>query len=290
MTTTIDSELEKKAESLRLSDGDLQEEYKSDNIQASAVINDNKASNATSKTFHFIPLRMGGSGGTHKPSKGSLSLIENEVTLDDLKMMTSKFYELAFMDDTLDKFIRSRDDPHGDRFAKWIHQKLSGSNVWDRDREERSKEPVTVAGGRTTVVEDRTSAHVAAWHSPKRPSHEVGRRFKLEECRVWMRLHFWALRQSGLMTKSPSFANYYVRFIGHFIRVYESTAPLFTRDSFRWSSNPKNIKRYIESGRRMKDVIGLSFERALSQLPASEVDNDMDWPYNSEEVPEATEN
>lgn len=50
----------------------------------------------------------------------------------------ARFYEVAFEDATLDKFLRSHDDPHGDRFAKWIHQKLSGSNVWDKDRSQRS--------------------------------------------------------------------------------------------------------------------------------------------------------
>ena len=69
---------------------------------------------------------MGGDGGTHRVSEGSRSLIENEVTLADLERMTHLFYEHAFQDVTLSKFIRNFDDPHGERFAKWIHQKLSG--------------------------------------------------------------------------------------------------------------------------------------------------------------------
>merc|ERR1712137_191448 len=181
--------------------------------------------------------------GTHFPSQGSRYLMEEEVTLEDLKKVTHKFYELAFQDKTLDKFIRSHSDPHGDRFAKWIHQKLGGSTVWDEDRASR---------GRGCPVHDRSSAHVAAWYSPKRPAAERGEHFQLDDCRTWMRLHFWALRESGLMEKSPSFADYYVRFIGHFVRVYESTAPPFARDSLRWSADPKNIEEYIRNGRQMK--------------------------------------
>merc|ERR1712012_1308341 len=116
----------------------------------------------------------------------------------------------------------------------------------DEERETRGNKPIQVARGLSVVVDDRTSAHVAAWHSPKRPSKEVGRRFQLDECRVWMRLHFWALRASGMMERSPSFADYYVRFISHFVRVYETTAPAFARDSLRWSADPANVQRYIK--------------------------------------------
>jgi hypothetical protein len=78
------------------------------------------------------------------------------------------------------------------------------------ERRTRDKTPVKVADGRTTVVHDRSSAHVAAWYSPKRPANEVGRHFTLDECRVWTRLHFWAMRESGVVEKSPSFADYYL--------------------------------------------------------------------------------
>lgn len=228
--------------------------------------------------YQYIPLRMGGNGGTHKVSEGSRALIEHEVTLDDLKRMTHKFYENAFQDDTLDKFIRSHSDPHGDRFAKWIHQKLSGSNVWDRDRRTRDMTPHRVAGGRTAVVHDRSSAHAAAWYSPKRPPSDVGRHFTLEECRVWMRIHFWAMREAGIVEQSPSFADYYVRFIGHFVAVYERSATAFARESFRWSAKPSNIERYIKNGRKMTDVLGLRYGSAMNALPEEERYDD-DWPY-----------
>ena len=218
----------------------------------------------------------------HYSSGNSMKLNYTKFDIDDLQNMTELFYDNAFQDDTLDKFLRSKDDPHGLRFAKWIYQKLTGSYVWDDDRAQRRQEHnvITVANNHMMVVHDRSSAHVAAWHSPKRPKNEVGRHFKLDECRVWMRLHFWALRESGLIERSPAFANYYVRFIAHFVRVYENSAPIFARDSFRWSSSQKNIQRYIDQdGRKMKDVLGLGLNASLSQLPLEEV-NDSEWPYN----------
>lgn len=94
-----------------------------------------------------------------------------------------------------------------------------------------------------------------------------------------MRLHFWAMREEGLLESSPSFVDYYVRFIAHFVAVYERTAPLFARDSLRWSANPKNIQKYLDNGRKMTDVLGLTLEEAAEQIPEAEFD-DIEWPYN----------
>jgi hypothetical protein len=205
-------------------------------------------------------------------------MIEKEVSLDDLKQMTNNFYQLGFQDDTLDKFIRSHGDPHADRFAKWVHQKLAGSDLWDQDRQTRDLTSVTLANDRIAVVRDRTSAHIAAWFSPKRTADQVGRRFQLDECRVWMRLHFWAMRQAGLVEKSPTFADYYVRFIAHFVSVYEKTARKFARESFRWSADPKNTEAYIRNGRIMKDVLGVKHPEAKATLPEEELD--YQWPHH----------
>ena len=270
-------DLQEVTNSFRASDPDLTEEHEATKSLSTTKTSKETAS-TTSPPFRFVPLTMGGRGRTHVVSQASASLID-EVTLDDLKKMTEGFYQKAFQDVTLDKFIRSHGDDHGGRFAKWIHQKLSGSKVWDQDRRDRDKTPVEVADGYRHVVHDRSSAHVAAWYSPKRPSSEVGQHFKLDECRVWMRLHFWAMRESGIMEKSPSFADYYVRFIGHFVRVYESSAPMFARESLRWSANPSNTEEYIANGRVMKDVLGVSLEDAAKELPEAEA-NDYVWPYN----------
>jgi hypothetical protein len=280
------NEIERQVHDLRVSDAELQEETMTTNAMVTKcpVVNHASSDSAAGGgcPFRFIPLKMGGNGGTHKDSSATRQLIRKEVSLQDLQVMTEKFYEFAFQDDTLDKLIRSHDDPHGSRFAKWIHQKLSGSHVWDQDRQSRDLTPVRVAGRQTVVIHDRSSAHAAAWYSPKRPAEEVGRHFTLDECRVWMRLHFWALRESGLMDKSPTFAEYYVRFIGHFVAVYERTATQFARESFRWSANPSNIQQYLENGRKMKDVLHGSYNKALRDLPASELSDD--WPYNKRQI------
>eukprot|EP00923_Selenidium_pygospionis_P041308 GHVN01071582.1.p1 GENE.GHVN01071582.1~~GHVN01071582.1.p1 ORF type:complete len:315 (-),score=41.96 GHVN01071582.1:190-1134(-) len=230
-------------------------------------------------SFRFVALSMGDKGRTHVVSRESASLLQH-ITLQDLQAMTQMFYQNAFQDATLDLFIRSHTDPHEARLAKWIHQKLTGSSVWDEDRESRDASAVPVAGGRSTVVHDRSSAHVAAWYSVKRPENAVGRHFTLEECRVWMRLHFLALRASGLLAREPSFADYYVRFIAHFVAVYERTAPMFARESLRWSEDKANVEKYLRNGRKMVDVLSLSFAEAVKQIPLSEFKSESGWPYN----------
>lgn len=288
--------IQQEMESLKLSDPDLQTEsneaWRNSNehgkgsllinisVKKETPLQNKKDLGATTPpSFHFVPLKMGGNGRTHVSTSESSLLLEEVGGLDSLLSMTEKFYTKVFADATLDKFIRSHDDPHGRRFATWIHQKLGGpGQLWEKDRSGRSNKPVQVAGGHHVTVHDRSSAHVAAWYSPKRPESEVGRHFKLDECRVWMRLHFWAMREAGLQELSPSFVDYYVRFIGHFVRVYETTAPMFARDSFRWSADHANIQRYIENGNVMSDVLGLSLGGAMEQIPQDESD-DFDWPY-----------
>lgn len=275
----LDPEIQQASDALLASDADLQEEHA---IHATGKCPFAHAAASTSQEplpFEFIPLTMGGRGGTHKVSEGSQRLMQ-EVEFQDLKRMTQAFYQLAFQDFTLDAFIRNRSDPHGDRFARWIHQKMADSTLWDDERAARDLTPVTVANGRLVVVRDRSSAHSAAWFSPKRPAKDVGRHFQLDECRVWMRLHFWAMRQAGLVEKSPSFVDYYIRFIGHFVAVYEKRATKFARESFRWSADPKNKEAYLNNGRMMKDVLGIGHTEAKSILPAEELD--YKWPYYQE--------
>ena len=60
------------------------------------------------------------------------------------------------------------------------------------------------------VVRDRSSAHFAAWHSPKRDAADVGQHFKLNDARNWLRLMFWSARDVGLM-ENEFFADWYQR-------------------------------------------------------------------------------
>lgn len=159
-------------------------------------------------------------------------------------------------------------------------------NVWSSERLERSKCPVSrlLSNGSEHIVHDRTSAHVAAWFSPLRASHEQGKRFQLHDSRVWMRLMFWSAREAGVFQRSPIFESWYIRFIAHFIRVYESNAPFFARESARWSLDPENIRSYLANNCSMgPDVIGeegLGVRKnvAFSQLPFEEA-TDYSWPY-----------
>ena len=47
---------------------------------------------------------------------------------------------------------------------------------------------------------------------------------------------FQAARETGIFADA-AFEDYYVRFIGHFVSVYEQKAPPFARESARWSMN-----------------------------------------------------
>lgn len=207
-------------------------------------------------------------GGSFVSNAATAALV-TEVGLPKLTEFTSRFYSKAFVDRKLDPFIRDHDDPHANRFASWIFEKMGGGNVWTEERTTRSVCPFSAHGNRFQTPHDRSSAHYAAWHSPKRDPEVWGEHFQLDDCRVWMRLHFWAAREAGIFEEHPRFADYYVRLIGHFVSVYEKKAPPFARESARWSEDPANILDYNTHG-TMRNVEGISLRDALAQLPAEE--------------------
>lgn len=207
--------------------------------------------------------------GAHHPSSATVKFLDEVGGLDKLRKFTTRFYQKAFRDKHIDAFIRSHEDPHGERFASWIAEKFGHGKPWSQERSRRARCPVSLGHGHQTVVHDRSSAHFAAWHSPKRDHSVWGQHFNLVDCRIWMRLHFWAAREEGLLNH-PGFSDYYVRFIAHFVSVYERKAPPFARESMRWSADPENIKKYIAEDCRMNDVIGQSYDIAWKQLPSDE--------------------
>ena len=114
----------------------------------------------------------------------------------------------------------------------------------------------------------------------------MGRRFKVDDCRVWMRLHFWAAREVGLFD-NPAFEDYYTRYIGHFMSVYERRAPPFAREAARWSADSRNVLAYLADPRAaMADVIDVGFEQAIQTLPPAERlyagnnGGQVPWPYD----------
>ena len=126
--------------------------------------------------------------------------------MDGLEKFTECFYDKSFADPHISLFIRETTDPHGRRFATWIAEKMDGKPVWTMEARKRKTCPFMSHGHQFETPHDRSSAHYAAWHSPKREPEKFGDHFNLHDARVWMRLHFWALRESGLWAKSPSFA------------------------------------------------------------------------------------
>jgi hypothetical protein len=216
-------------------------------------------------------------GRSHHVCEETRALIQS-VGFDDVFRFTSRFYELCFVDQHVDKFIAHHDDPHARRFATWILEKFGDGTPWTRERRTRPTRVMRIGGEVGRVAFDRSSAHFAAWNSPKREPEKVGLHFKLDDARVWMRLHFLAARETRMFEEHPVFMDYYVRFIAHFIRIYSSGAPPFVRESVRWSADPANVEQYMEAGNLMRDVIGQSLEVAWKQLPEEER-ADASWPY-----------
>jgi len=224
-----------------------------------------------------IPLGFRPGQGGHRPTSETRRILRQVGGLEVIRKFTNQFYVRAFADPHLDQFIRDHDDPHGARFANWIAEKFGDETMpWTRERRTRKICPFHSHGHQFETAFDRSSAHYAAWHSPKRPATDFGRHFNLQDARVWMRLHFWAAREMGVF-QHKGFYSYYVKFIGHFVSVYESTATQFARESARWSADPKNIEKYISNGNHMGDCIGVGLSSALKCLPPDERGGS--WPY-----------
>lgn len=228
-------------------------------------------------------------GRTHQVSAPTQKMLKFVGGKEAIARGITRFYKYAFKNKHLQRFFRNFEDPHASRLANWIAEKMGDPSLpWTTERRTRDTSPVIVAGGRTAVIHDRSSAHVAAWFSPKREPHKVGQHFKLEDCRLWMRLNFLAMREEGLFDHS-NFQDWYVRFIAHFMRVYEKTAPQFAQESLRWSADQNRVKRYhlaVQNGLAEapgnNTVLGISYSAALKQLPESEKKENTQWPYEQQ--------
>mmetsp|Transcript_6638 Transcript_6638/g.16206 ORF Transcript_6638/g.16206 Transcript_6638/m.16206 type:complete len:295 (+) Transcript_6638:394-1278(+) len=205
----------------------------------------------TPRIKRTIPLAR--RGFTHQTSKDQADVLKDIGGGDRIRSLCTRFYEKAFDDSVLSTFMFEDDgaEAHGKRLGDWIVEKMGGEG-----------KPWTDSG-RFGL---RSESHSKAWYSKKREPEKVGRRFKLDDCRIWMRLMFWAAREEGLAEHKPFF-NWYQEFIGHFINVYERSAPPYTTESAEWSANEKNTKKYVADGREMRDVIG--FHVAPQQDPYS---------------------
>jgi hypothetical protein len=134
---------------------------------------------------------------------------------------------------------RTPPQAHGKRLGDWMVQKLGGEgSPWSDSGRHGMRQP----------------SHQHAWHSHNRAPEDRGKRFKLSDCRVWMRLHFLACRETGLADHA-AFMGYYVELIQHFVGVYERSAPMYAQESAEWSADPANVQRYLDDGCKMVDVL-----------------------------------
>lgn len=194
---------------------------------------------STAKVTRPVPLAV--VHGTHQVSRGTAELLHDIGGGDAIREICTRFYARMHADTHLRQFLFLDDGAvaHGKRLADWVVEKMGGEG-----------KPWTDSGRYGM----RQPSHSAAWHSERRDPSVRGQRFKLDDCRVWMRLHFWAVREAGLDRHAPFFA-WYKDFIRHFIAVYERSAPRFVDESAEWSANPENIKTYLRDN-TMHDVIG----------------------------------
>jgi hypothetical protein len=88
-------------------------------------------------------------------------------------------------------------------------------------------------------------------NSIKRDPSVRGRHFTLNETRVWMRLHFWSVRECGL-SRHQAFWNWYIQFIGHFVKHYSSKAVQYTGIDADWSVS-EDTTRIYERNHTMED-------------------------------------
>lgn len=217
----------------------------------------------------FVPLNV--IDGAHKANSETRRLVQSVGGVPTLRRFTATFYKRCFADPHINQFIRRHEDAHGERFALWIAEKFGDGTPWTEERKTRARDVMKIGNQTMEVAFDRSSAHFAAWHSPKRAPHQWGQHFKPDDARVWMRLHFWAAREAGLFEPEyAAFMDYYMRFIGHFISIYSSKSPPFTRESARWSADSQNMERYVAAGNRMTDVIGVNLQNAMMALPPHE--------------------
>lgn len=98
--------------------------------------------------------------------------------------------------------------------------------------------------------------HQESWYSKTRSPEKIGQPFKLDDCRVWVRLHFWAVHECGL-GHHKAFMSWYARFLAYFVQIYEEKTKEYVAIDAYWALQPGNIEQYVKDGNKMLDVIGI---------------------------------
>ena len=91
-----------------------------------------------------VPLNVVNSA--HRANESTAALLKHAGGLETLRSFTNAFYEKAFNDPHIDQFIRNHDDPHGERFALWIAEKMGHGRPWTQERSTRPMCPFNVPG------------------------------------------------------------------------------------------------------------------------------------------------
>eukprot|EP01080_Neovahlkampfia_damariscottae_P008899 gene8899-847_t len=163
---------------------------------------------------------------------------------DRIREFCTRFYARMFEDAHLKQFIFETDgaEAHGKRLGDWIIEKM-GCKL--------EGEPWSESGR----YGERQRSHYKAWNNEIRDKSVRGKHFKLDDSRIWVRLHFWAVRECGLSEHVP-FWSWYKEFIEHFIGIYEYKAIAYVQKDAEWSSKKKNLQKYFHDKNMMKDVVG----------------------------------
>ncbi|RHY76088.1 hypothetical protein DYB37_006700 [Aphanomyces astaci] len=179
--------------------------------------------------------------GTFVTSSTSATLLQDIGGGDKIRECCTRFYAHAFLDSQLKPFFFEDDGAtaHGQRLADWIIEKMGGQGT-----------PWSDSGRRGM----RQPSHYKAWNNAKRHDNVRGNHFNLVDTRTWMRIHFWAARECGLHLHE-AFWVWYVRFLGHFIAVYEQRAVPYANEDAKWSKLQTNIDAYIRNDHTMPDLL-----------------------------------
>ena len=194
-------------------------------------------------------VRVRINGGRMQWTTGSKELYRSIGGRETLLRIMGTFYKKMFRDKQLAKFVEDVNDPHPERLADWIGEKMTGESLWSSKLRERNVE--------RGEPYDRQSAHFKAWNSRKREVSRRGSHFKLDDAITWMRLMFWAMREEKIDSEHPVFFDWYVEFISHFVAVYERTAPQHALPASEWCLSEQNVRNYQNNGWLMRDVAHL---------------------------------
>lgn len=231
-------------------------------------------------------------GGKFMGSEDTLELLGSIGGVERLVDLATRFYAHAFRDQDLRLFMFSDDGAaaHGARLGKWLGASLFllqfAVCALSQCLSGRSGHPVRLLRVRLTLVlssfppprpspppaaekmgdpsrpwsserrpwvPDRQRAHGFAWHSHHRPAAQRGLRFKLHDCRAWMRLMGLAVQETGL-GDVPAFYDWYVGFISHFVRVYEASAGVYAPADFEWATHPRKVEAYVGTEYKFTDL------------------------------------